>query len=796
MDFPLKYFHKNIVITNDFIPMAVYQLPQSAYNFKYENVKKMVPRRLEEVLNVFSGRGQLLYLTRPVSIDEGTYLADAGCYPKTAEIMKEAHNHATDAIDYLNTLRSWKRETYIALELPLPEKVKVEMINSVKDIKSQIIEMFLATKKRVITPQLLQEIEIAENELSMQISPTLGTEPVTFSDIDWLIRRNLYRSDDIPPPLPARESGFFNESMVLALGDGVTYEEKSTMMALTTPSGEIHYQSFMHMVDVPTDISELNVEWLSFLNFLSVPVDAVVYFECEKNIKAKKTFKKKSGMLKDQIREYNDSNEQTTHEIDVAEEQEPILEAKLSSGMGLVKFGCTLCVSAKDLRELRSAVKIVQQKYSNFDFRLVRAPGDQLKMFYSFIPGAKPGGPLIPCDPLYLAAAGVQASFDVGDKKGFVIGHMLNGIPVLFKPGDAMLRNRSGAVLELGTLGGGKTNLKFLLIYLAALKGARIITINSKAEDHVLELLPFKSRQVDLSYTGNARINPLTIANDPLKARDIARDFLCITLKVGDNESRLLAIVEALDKVYSLNQEKWHLDSVLNVLETMQDADENKINEARRCSNLLKAYKMSSLGRMVFTKETTSFDGDEQITSINLAGLPLPGKNKKPEDPLTESERQSIGLMYLAAVAAKEVLLKYDVKALKVYSSDENWKLEFVNEGKLLTNEIILMGRSMNIIPIISTQNNSHLDDDTKKNIGYVFAFHTEDLDEIKANADLLQIDADNNVIETFRQLRTGTCFMKDLDNRVSVVKITLLPRYLKQIFDTTPKEDQKVVGT
>lgn len=794
MQFPLTYIHNNIVFNQRNEPMAVYRLPQLAYNFKPENVKKIVPAMLEEVLNSFSGKGQILYLTRPVGISEGNYLAGAGCNHKDLEIAQEAHRHASAATNYMQSIHAWVRETYVVLELPLPEKIKADLISSVAELKDQVSEMFAAAGKRKITPELLKEVEMAENELSLQISPTLGSEKVKFRDIDWLIRRNLHRGWEVPPPLPARKSSPLSDAMIMDLGDGVFYDEKAIVIKFINSDDKEQYQAFLQVVDIPSDITETNVEWLSALNFLEVPVDAVVHFECTPSFDSRKKFKRRRGMLKDQIREYNDSGVETTYELDVAEEQAPELDAKLSSGMSLVKISCTFCVWAETPAKLKGAVKHVTQRYKSYDFRLSRPPGDMFKMFYGFIPGAGPGGPMIPCDPLYLAASGVQASFEVGDREGFLLGYMLNGIPVQFKPGAAMQRNRSGAIIELGTLGGGKTSLKLFIIYLAALRGARIVTINAKREDHVLSELPFKTRQIDLSYNGDARINPLTISKDPMKARDIASAYLSITLNVGNNESRLLAIYDALDKVYAGDRNKWHMDTLLEILSNWEDPDKEKENEAHRCAKLLKAYKMSPLGQMVFSEETTPIDGNEQITILNLTGLPLP-KKKKPNETLSSIERQALGLMYLATVAAREVVLNYDSRILRVLASDENWKLEYTDEGSLLVSELILLGRSLNIIPLISTQNNSHLDEDTKKNIGYVFAFYTESLEEIKSNAELLQIEANDETVSTFRKLKTGTCFMKDLNNRVAVVNIKLLPEYLERVFDTTPEDNNGAVN-
>lgn len=788
MSFPITTFHNNIVFNGQGQAYAIYSLPQLPFNFLAEEHKKAVLGRFENFLHGYVGSGQLLYLVNPIEFDEGRYLKAAGVSNKSKAILHESHKHAMAAQIYSQNIHAWKRDVYLVLQLPLTGWGKTALKTTFKEFKETIIEAALNVKRENVTPKLLAEAESLEKELYFQHKSTLGLSRIGYIDLDKIIRRNLHRGWEMPPPLPPRKSGTVDQGMLLALGDGVIFEEKANCMRFISPDNKEHWQALLTLVDVPKEIPELNFEWIAGLNFLQQPVDAVVHFASQPSFEASRQLRLRRGILRDQINEYEKGGEETSLDVDWANQEARVLESKLSAGMSLSKLGCTLAVWAPDYEQLQSVAKQVIQHYQTSYLRFVRAPGDQVKMFYSFIPGGSPAGPMIECDPGYVAAAGMQAGFEVGDYDGFIIGHILNGIPVLWNPGDAMQRDFPGTTVITGVLGGGKSILRKDLIYLAALKGARIFNIDPKNEDFVFAELPFKTRQIDLSYTGGARINPLKVSSDPMRSRDIARDYLGIILTVGEKEARKLVISETLEKVFTLPEPNQNLLSVTEYLNRYQDPDEEKANEARRCARLLEAYQKSSLGQIVFTSEVTVNEGTEQITICNLSELPLPKKDSN--TPMTESERQAVGLMYLTAASAREIMFRTKAK-LKVFACDEAWALLDIPEGARLISELVRMSRSFGIIPILVTQNGSDIKDKSiRNNIGYVYCFRARDSDEIRGNAELLQIDTDSDeVFQTFRGLETGCCVMRDPEGRAGVVNIVPLPDYLLRIFSTRPGE-------
>ena len=793
MNFGPKYFYKNIIFTER-QAFAVYNLPHLPFNFLKDEQRKDVLRRFEEFLQGYYGHGQILYLVNSEQFEEGRYLSKAGIGNSQAPvILHEAHRHAVETQAYFSQINAWKRVTYLVLELPLIGWGKTALKTTLNELKETIIETVLSFNRQHITPKLIREAESLERELHYQHSKTLWLTRAQHSDMDYMIRRNLHRGSEIPPALTPRVEGKIDRSMLLSLGDGVIFEEETNCMKFISPEGQEHWQAFMTLVDVPKEIPELGFEWLSSLNFLDYPVDAAINFKSIPSFEAARKLKTRKGMLKDQMREYERGGDETTIDMDWANDESKVLESKLNSGMSQCQVGCTFSVWAPDREQLQSAAKTVTQHFQSIDLRIVRAPGDQMKMFYSFIPSSAPStGAMIECDPGYIAASGIQAGFEIGDCYGFSLGHILNGIPVYWNPGDAMQRDFPGTTIITGVLGTGKSVLKKYLIYLAALKGARIFLIDPKNEDFIFKKLPFTTRQIDMSYSGGAKANPLKISPDRMRAMDISRDYLGIVLNVGENEARKLVISEALDNVFNLPEPQQNLFALKDFLANYNDRDTEKTNEALRCARLLEAYKKSRLGQMVFTNESIS-TGTEQITICNVSELPLP---KKESNLLTESERQGVGLLYLTAAYSREVMFRSKQHALKLFSLDEGWTLLDIPEGERLVDELVRMSRSFGIVPLLVTQNCSDVRKTSiRNNIGYVYCFRARDANEIQGNAELLQVDGQTDeIVHTFRNMETGCCMMRDPEGRVGVVNIVPKPDYLLPLFSTRPsKRDGEV---
>jgi type IV secretory pathway VirB4 component len=408
----------------------------------------------------------------------------------------------------------------------------------------------------------------------------------------------------------------------------------------------------------------------------------------------------------------------------------------------------------------------------------------------------------IPMDPKFLAASVLHGSREIGDPDGDYIGRTLHRIPVLLDLKRPMSKelNRSGAMVIVGTLGSGKSVLKKTLYYHAYNNGGIVFAIDPKDEDACFALIPdIHANMIRLSFSADSKtkFNPFRMSKHDERCHGIVLDFLSLLLEGTRSDERADVIMEAVERTFE--QERRDLFVFMNELERVagQSLVEAIRVEARRCVNRLQSYSKSPYGKFIFAR-----DGEEnaqlnqsRFVVITLAGLPLPKKrNERFLTALTPNERFGLGIMYLVAALGREYMFYSPQDQLKIFGIDEGWLLKAFPEGALLIDEIIRMGRSFDVVPLLVTQNPSDVsDEETRNNLGSIFCFRTEDPRAIADNLTLLGLDPeDEDMIQAFRELKSGDCYMKDISGRIGRVHIEPTPDDLLRIFNTTPEQVPK----
>lgn len=801
--FPAAVFEENIVFNTKGEAYAYYRLEGTTYEHLPKHAKRAVLAPFEEMLFVHSGEGQLLYLTEEMSVDEKQYISPIKL-ATNKDIIKEATKHAYAACQALTIGHAQARRVYLGLRLPTTSKFDFSF--NAKEIRDHFLDIVAAIKRNTnISKTVIEDAVRAEKELSHRLLATMQISRATFADLEFIIRRSVQRVGALPPLMPLRKKGIFDRAMLYAMSEGAVIEPKINHIKVILGDQEI-YQTFLTFADVPLYIRDYNDEWLAALNAILFPVDAVIHFRVDPPMKARSKVISRKKIAKDQINEAYMGEGESSELSEWAVGEARSLETKLSEGMPLLTFHTTMAVASHDRTEMEANAKALMQFYRQKQYRIVRPPGDQKKCFFSFFPAGSPGSVGIESDPGFLAAGGPTVGFEVGDGKGYFLGWTMGKMPVFYLPGLAMSRemNTTGTVVCTGVLGGGKSNLKKTLTHYSAMMGARVFTIDPKNEDHVFKNLPYVTKQVDFSALGTAKINPFKLSREPIRARAIANDYLDLILDTqrDDRETRRLVVATAVNQVSALPVEKQDMFAVLDVLEHItkkglaglelpyEVSEANNIRmqeEAQNCLMHLHTMSMNSLGRMVFGKGDIDLGGNEQITVVNLKELPLPQPDKRKEQKITESERQGVGLMFLAASAAREAMMRAPQEQLKLLALDEAWVLLDIPEGRRLIKEIIRLSRSFKIIPILCIQNASDIDiEGIRNNVGYAFCFKANDEEEIRENCKLLGIQYSEFVIKKFNGFRSGECFMRDTRHRVGEVYISPQPEYLLQLFDTS----------
>lgn len=794
MLFPIIAFKNNIIFNQNGEAYAIYKLSARPFRYLPKLRQESVLKQFEQMMWGYEGKGQLIFLCEEMRITEEEYLAATGAVYSQASIQ-----HAKEVRQAL-TAGARSRRRYIALQLKTIDEsdITTYIKEFLYELRDTVMRNFFGSDRWGITERKIKEALEAEDELYRRIHDMVDGR-ADFSDLDFIIRRNIKRVGVLPPPIPSRDGGIFTPAILSAFSDGSVLHEHLTHITVTNGAGESHYQAYITFADMPRQMTLTGNEWLAYLDLLEMPVDAVVHFEIIRPYKAKKMAANKRMYLREQISDALAGGEEASTDEEYAYVEGRYLEGKLAAGQPLARISTVLCTAATNEKEMRANARKLADTYSSF--RAIRPAGDQLKCFYSFIPGSSPAAPVIACDPGFLAAAGANISLSLGDEKGFFIA-WAGSQPVFWMPGFAARElNRSNAIFASGALGGGKSLLVKLLLDLAYMVGAYIFIIDPKNEYDVLNTL-FPIKKYDLAPGGDLELNPFTLSKDPRRSIDIALDFLSIVLDVKDDVRRVV-VSEAVNNVGQLPPEQRHMDACIKAFRQLADNNvhEQIRAEAFKCVLLLENVKKSSLGSMAFGREQTGVDID-RVTIINMRGLPLPSSAETlNKGQITESERLGLAMLFLAATIARETVLTLPKEIVKMQIFDEAWMLLGISEGWRMMDELIRMyARASNAIPVIITQNTSDIANlqGISNNISYIFNFMAQNRNEIRANLELLGIDpvedeqksreGKGSISGMFPELTPGYCIMRDAYKRIGRVYIDPRPRYLLKLFDTSPQ--------
>lgn len=826
MKFPLIYWEQNLLFDHLLQPWAVYRIPLKPYAHQSFEKKRGTVAGFQQFLQGVHGEGQLLSVTR---------MMDAERWKRARKgIGKEYERYVKAVVQRFAERRPWQRSLYLLLRLSSGSRERPDvdfsgwahtgetMSHWFGYVSRSVQDQFWYRPRGELEMERLNQAKSAEALQYAHVLEQLQGERGSPQEIEWLIRRGFYRGLSREPELLLQDASLHEvvvrgerislrpkKSMSLQLiGDLVGEEKMKTYLVHHEDhaDGETSWQAFFSVVDVPEDISAVGNEWLYGLEDLTFPAEVSVHFKVESPHEAAGGLQKSRKVLKDQRREYRDALEEAPITLEWAGKRGRVLENKLQKGMPLLWASIGLNVSGASRKELEERVSQLLQLYTAKQVRIVRSPADQAQAFLRFLPASRMEEQRkIPMDPKFLAASVLHGSREIGDPDGEYLGRTDNHIPVLLDLQRPMKElNRSGAMVVVGTLGSGKSVLKKTIYYQAANQGGIVFAIDPKGEDACFQLIPEVRKQLALlnfAADSRTRFNPFRMSHSEERSHGIVLDFISLLLEGTRNDERADVIMEAVEKTFSRkSRDMFGFMEELRTLAVESPVEAMRV-EARRCVNRLQSYAKNPFGKFVFAR-----DGEEntplshaRFIVITLAGLPLPKKrgSDRLQGVLTPNERFGLGILYLVAALGREFMFYSPQDVLKVFGIDESWMLKAFPEGALLMDEIIRMGRSFDVVPLIVTQNPSDVaEEETRNNLGCIFCFRTEDPRAIRDNLTLLGLDPeDEERIQPFRELRSGDCYMKDITGRIGRVRIEPTPDDLLRIFNTTPDSAEKESG-
>jgi hypothetical protein len=819
--FPISHWMENLTFDDKGAPCAVYKIPMDNYSLIASGEVLSVFDRMAHVYETIERDFKILSFCREVSPSE--YQETMNNLLDNKDYLQEYNEHIFASKAEISKLASWKRELYIIIPLKTLKALDVlkknAMKGSIRELKKAMEEMFLG-KDPVISKQAMEKSMKDEEDMFIYMEQALGGRRATNEELQWILNRLGTRSitsKDVvsgwsPTSIISTKSQ--NDITITPIKNTIMSTHYSYEIDSKGPErlairqgnqGETSFQTFIQFSDYPDDTSVPGHEVYFNLERLGYPIDiAIEAVFWDSDTAGKKLYGKNLEMI-EQSNQYSGSLTGAPIDLKNAHQRSKVLEHKISEKMPLLNVSTTLAISATDEVRLKQMRREVTESLKGY--YAVVAPGKQREAYMQFMPVMTYGmkNYQVPMEPKYLASTMINATVEVGERVGYYLGIIMSGNkpPLLFNPTQAQKDNKTATTAILGNLGGGKSVLNKTIIYYMVMWGAKVIAIDPKDENKCFKQIPAiakRMRQVDIGVAGSS-INPYRIANSPEATAGLVVDFLCIILNANEAgptaENRRIAIQRAV--AITMEQKIQNMETTMKAfyyLHTQSDLADRFKQEAETCFVLLQDYKNMEISNTVFSDDDALDikQMTDQFVNFNISKLPLP----------TETDMQNLGtngrlaplkvfgsaIMYLIVQFARYATLSLSKRLYKVLSIDEGWKITSSPQGADLMMEIIRMGRTYNIMPIIATQSASDLlDEKVRNNIGMVFMFKNKDEQEIRNCAKLLGIeDCTPDFIAQVRKLRSGTCYFRDLNDRVCKLIVRPQPANLIKIFDTRPE--------
>lgn len=383
------------------------------------------------------------------------------------------------------------------------------------------------------------------------------------------------------------------------------------------------------------------------------------------------------------------------------------------------------------------------------------------------------------------------------------IGKTATGLPtpVFYDPHYAIRINRPPVTLITGSPGSGKTVASLLLAGHSALLNKTTFILDPKGDFLTLKLLQNAGEIENVrvwSIFDNIQQGIVSEENigmlDPTRLTDNENENAGLTLQTINT---LVKSVNAKQRVVLLpiirdivKRPDSSLNQVVTILARSKDPEVSTLSHELGLALAMPAGKLlvassANKGRLKL---------DTGVTVASLMGLSLPASSKKEESYL-EKEKLSVAIIRLLTHLVLDIMKKVPKTVNKTLFIDEAWVVFNNSSGRDLIDEVALLGRSLNMAVILSTQSPSHVkatpgSASLDNTISTRIAFRNTSDEDNKITVKAMDLPENAGYEDVFKVLGNGQCLIKDSQEQFAFVDI-LLPYGWIDIFDTTPSPDK-----
>ncbi|UQA97503.1 ATP-binding protein [Streptomyces halobius] len=826
MRIPVRHIAGNVIWTRHGTCWALWRVEGSGHAQSSRTVKERRLRALESLVKQLHGESMLLSLCPQVDpaavlrkMTDGVDLAASERYAQLA----------TRVWDQLECMELTSRVDWLAV--PLPAGGKKQAAGMAFEAARAEIALQLGLLPAPVSAREEERRLKQARALAGTWPSTITLRPTTEAEILWIYGHSARRGVLEPLlPEPDQGTGRGRGRGAAALGQVILAEsaapadagqEEDTQdkgrfgrrwLQVSTEWGE-SYQTFLSLAEMPERFIFPGSEYLAALDEYSFPVDWVMRLKVTPGAVANKKAGRQANELANQPGEYEGEASGVpshVHEAtdDMADFRSAVTRSK--SEVEVQAMG-TLCVWGTTPAEAEARAADLKTHFGEDDYTFIRPVGEQERLFYGMLPGARTPKVMLSYAQVLLARdfamAGAFGGSALGDAKGPLYGLQLSGggtRPVLTDWSLGPQKSASASAAFIGELGGGKSVAMKTAVYtiLAAgrkadrpgSRGRAVIVDRTPQQEHVryAKTCPGTNQVITIDDQAQVSLDPLRTIRDAGQAQRRTESFLTLLLGIGPMSDQGIVLSEAIEA--TLAGPAPSMAALVGELQARGKRDATSNAVARK----LAAVARKDLARTIFDPALPVVDTSKADSIVfATANLVLPKEQELAADRLSTLEFEKTfgrAALYLIAALCREICFA-NPHEFCVAVWDECWWLTSSPEGMALLLELVRDGRKHNAGCLVGSHDGEDIGPEATATGQVIrglfprkFLFRQTDVALAKRGLAFLDLDpTDEDLVELVttrlspmdvadevRAQRAGECLHRDLYGRIGGMQVVI----------------------
>jgi AAA-like domain len=591
-----------------------------------------------------------------------------------------------------------------------------------------------AVLRRPTVREVAQVAKDAALVAEMAAQSGIEAQPVSARQMEWLMRRSLGVGLPAPGALSPVADGRWETEDLPELSDRVEATAAPFADTVTVRHRAGGPEAHVAILTVGR-VDEIEVPdpgrnpWLADTDSLPFGVEWSIRLDVLDGDQAKDAIQKKLLIVRDMQRHYQDHDLDEPLALERQAGQAKRIEDEMTTGThvtaprvhGWYRLAIAGATPEQALERARQVTDLYRRRQVTIEH-----PKGQYGLLREFIPGEPLSSTAyrrrLPA--LYFAAGVPTASAALGDRRGPYLGHTVGSSrrAVMFDTHFATeVRETSGLVPIVGSLGSGKSVLAGLITYEAVRRGITSVMLDPSGPLARLTELPElrnRSRHLDLTSAPAGTLNPYAVVAQPrpadyptLTALDEAR-----ALAEQDRKQLALDVATMLLPPALATAKRTRLllgdairavggkptGSLRTVIEVLSAGDD----DAQDLSRYLSDMAEMPLARLFFPVGTVerADEVEATLTVLTMPGLVLP-PGSVPREHWSTSEQMAVPLLHLASWYATRTIYGRPRAERKLVALDETHFLGEWGAGRALFTRLGRDSRKWNTCVLAASQN-------------------------------------------------------------------------------------------